>query len=113
MKKPKLPKATEMLDRLKEFYGYKYDTDLARHLKLSEGSAIGNWRRRDTLDIFLIAKYCPEIDLDWLLWGRGDKAPAVPPDVDLILVKSGMPRQQPISLVREALESYLLSDEKK
>lgn len=113
MKKAKFPKATEMIDRLKEFYGYKYDTDLARHLGLSEGSAVGNWRRRDTLDIFLIARKCPEVDLDWLLWGRGEKAPATITNVDLILEKSGLPREQLITLVKEALENYLLNDDKK
>ena len=97
--------AGEILDRLKDFYEYKHDTDLARRLKLSEGSAIGNWRRRNSLDIFLIAQHCPEVDLDWLFWGRGDKAP--PADPDLILEKSGVPKEELISLVKEALENYL------
>ena len=108
-KRNRLLNAGEILDRLKEFYGYKYDTELARRLKLSEGSAIGNWRRRNTLDIFLVAKYCPEIDLDWLFWGRGDKIP--PADPELILEKSIVPREDLILLVKEALENYLQVEE--
>lgn len=112
------PKTTEMIERFKRFFGYRFDTDVARKLKLSDGSAIGNWRRRDSIDLLLIAEYCPEINLDWLVWGRGTRNP--PPEEDrtgvpdnvLYLQEMGVPREQIITIVNEALEKYLGSKSK-
>ena len=118
-----LPKTSEILDRLKLFYGYTTDVQLARRLGFTEGSAIGNWRRRNSLDIFVIAKHCPEIDLDWMLWGRGSTTPilsdspsASPPNLENNLAdleKYGLPRNKIVTIVTEALENYLQTEKKK
>ena len=116
--KTKLPTASEILDRLKLFYGYTTNAALARRLKLSDGSAINNWYRRNTLDIFLIAKHCPDINLDWMFWGRGT-AHQEQTSVSKLrsnltkLEKQGLPRDQIVTLVAEALESYLQKDDEK
>ena len=110
------PKTEEMIERFKRFYGFRFDTDMARKLELWDGSAIGNWRRRDSIDLLLIAERCPEINLDWLVWGRGTRratAPTQPAERPSFgntlnyLQAAGIPRQQIISVVNEALEKYL------
>lgn len=107
------PPTVEMIDRFKRFFGFRFDTDMARKLELSDGSAIGNWRRRDSIDLLLIADYCPEINLDWLIWGRGTRTPPPTedrsnlPDNVLYLQEMGVPSEQIITIVNEALEKYL------
>lgn len=108
------PQTTEMIERFKRFYNLRFDTDMARKLELSDGSAIGNWRRRDSIDLLLIADYCPEINMDWLIWGRGTRTPpptdeerAYPRDNLSYLQSLGVPREQIIMIVHEALESYM------
>lgn len=112
------PPTNEMIDRFKRFYGFRFDTDMARKLELSDGSAIGNWRRRDSIDLLLIADYCPEINLDWLIWGRGTRTPPPTedrtnlPDNVLYLQEMGVPSTQIITIVNEALEKYLGGERK-
>lgn len=108
------PPTYEMIERFKRFFGFRFDTDMARKLELSDGSAIGNWRRRDSIDLLMIADYCPEINMDWLIWGRGTRNPPAPdeermqPRDNLSYLQSlGVPREQIIMIVHEALESYL------
>lgn len=107
------PHTGEMIARFKEFYGFRFDTQMARKLKLSDGSAIGNWRRRDTIDLLLIAELCPEIDLDWLIWGRGPSRPATSDEAgtDGGLV-DGVSKREILHLVNEALEHYLHQPER-
>lgn len=102
------PHTGEMIARFKEFYGFRFDTQMARKLKLSDGSAIGNWRRRDTIDLLLIAELCPEIDLDWLIWGRGTSRSPLGDEagVEGGLV-DGLSKRDILHLVNEALEHYL------
>lgn len=105
----------QMIARFKEFYGFRFDTDMARKLRLSDGSAIGNWRRRDTIDLLLIAEICPEINLDWLIWGRGvpqhgffsDGAP----EQAVHGSTSSISRENILHLVNEALERYLRAEQ--
>lgn len=108
------PPTYEMIERFKRFFGFRFDTDMARKLELSDGSAIGNWRRRDSIDLLMIADYCPEINMDWLIWGRGTRNPSAPdeertqPRDNLSYLQAlGVPREQIIMIVHEALESYL------
>lgn len=107
------PHTGEMIARFKEFYGFRFDTQMARKLKLSDGSAIGNWRRRDTIDLLLIAELCPEISLDWLIWGRGPSRPATSDQAgtDGSLV-DGVSKREILHLVNEALEHYLHQPER-
>lgn len=98
----------EMITRFKEFYGLRFDTEMARKLGLSDGSAIGNWRRRDSIDLLLIAKLCPEINLDWLIWGRGTPMPSLSDGVGVNYdLPAGVLKQDILHLVNEALERYL------
>lgn len=113
MKNEDIPTVSDIIDRLKLFYGYKFDTQVARRLGLSDGSAIGNWRRRNSIDILLVAQCCPEVNYDWLLWGRGHQTlasehRAVSAEDFDYLQKTGIPKERIITLVNEALERYLL-----
>lgn len=108
------PQTSEMIERFKRFFGYRFDTELARKLGLSDGSAIGNWRRRDSIDLLLIADCCPEINIDWLIWGRGTRTAPPPPEKQReprdsrdYLQATGIHREQIITIVHEALEEYL------
>ncbi len=67
--------AEALLDRLKRAYGLRNDAELARHLGLSSSSAIGNWRRRDTFDIKVLMERCSDLNLDWVIYGRGPMRP--------------------------------------
>ena len=114
MKNEETPTVSDIIDRLKLFYGYKFDTQVARRLGLSDGSAIGNWRRRNSIDILLVAERCPEVNYDWLLWGRGTQTIAsehrtITAEDFAYLQKTGIPKERIITLVNEALEQYLLS----
>lgn len=116
MNNDQVPTVSEIIDRLKLFYGYKFDTQVARRLGLSDGSAIGNWRRRNSIDILLIAEHCPEVNYDWLLWGRGTQTSSnaerrsMTAEDFAYLQKTGIPRERIITLVNEALEQYLLKE---
>lgn len=108
MKTEDLSHSDEMIARFKKFYGLRFDTDMARKLGLSDGSAIGNWRRRNSIDLLLIAKLCPEINVDWLIWGRGTPSPLSPEDIAVTeTLPSGVSKQGILHLVNEALEHYL------
>jgi len=118
MKNEEMPTVSEIIDRLKLFYGYKFDTQVARRLGLSDGSAIGNWRRRNSIDILLVAEHCPDVNYDWLLWGRGTQTASsaerrtMTAEDFAYLQKTGIPRERIITLVNEALERYLLKQKK-
>jgi phage repressor protein C with HTH and peptisase S24 domain len=69
-----------VIKRLSELLDAKNDTDLARRLGLSSGTAISNWRSRSTLDLKKIMNACPNVDLNWLFYGeeRERKAIGIP-----------------------------------
>lgn len=56
-----------MLDGLIAFYELKSDVALARLLGYTDGSAIGNMRRRNSIDLMRVVEKCPEVDLQTLV----------------------------------------------
>lgn len=60
-----------VLDRIKRFYGLKGNADLARFLGVAPNT-ITNWYARKTFDIDTIYTKCVNIDINWLLTGKGD-----------------------------------------
>lgn len=55
-----------VLDNLKKRYSILTDIELAKKLGYSSTGTISNWRRRDTINIDRIRKYCPEVSLSEL-----------------------------------------------
>lgn len=68
-----------VLDRIKEHFSLKGNADLARFLGVAPNT-ITNWYSRGTFDIDAIYTKCEDIDLSWLLTGRGSmlKSEGVP-----------------------------------
>lgn len=59
-----------IVGRLAEYLDAKNDTKLAQKLGLGSGTAVANWRTRETLDIKRVLAAAPNIDLNWLLRGE-------------------------------------------
>lgn len=62
----------DILNRLKEVYNIKKDTDLAELLGISK-STLSNWISRDSIDFDKIFSLCEHIDINWLLTGQGKR----------------------------------------
>lgn len=62
----------KIIARLKEVFGSRTDTELAKYLGLSQ-STIASWKARDTIDWELIITKCNNVNLNWLIWGIGKK----------------------------------------
>ena len=60
--------ANQVLDRIKNDYGFVSDKQLASHLDLSAQN-IANWRRRNSIDFKLIIDKCSDMDLNFLFKG--------------------------------------------
>ena len=60
--------ALNIVNRLKEHYQVKSDTDLARLLGVAQ-TTISSWKSRNTVDFPLIITKCVGIDLNWLVSG--------------------------------------------
>jgi len=60
-----------VLDRIKLFYGLKGNADLSRFLGVAPNT-ITNWYGRRSFDIDVIYTKCVDVNLDWLLTGRGE-----------------------------------------
>uniref|UniRef100_UPI003216BBB7 helix-turn-helix domain-containing protein n=1 Tax=uncultured Draconibacterium sp. TaxID=1573823 RepID=UPI003216BBB7 len=58
--------ATEIINEIADFYGFTKDREVAGKLGIS-GAVVANWKRRDSVDIFLIADTCPDLDINKLL----------------------------------------------
>lgn len=61
----------EILNKIKEHYGFSTDGELASFLDISK-QGISNWKSRDTINIKRIHKKCKGISIGWLLTGKGD-----------------------------------------
>lgn len=66
----------EILGRLMTYAGAKNDTALAKMLGYKNQSTIGNWRQKNRPELGKILEVFPEIDLNWLVRGAEEKAPA-------------------------------------
>ena len=59
-----------ILNRIKEHYSLKGNTDLARFLGVAPNT-ITNWYGRGTFDIDVVYTKCVDMDMNWLLTGKG------------------------------------------
>lgn len=93
--------AGAILDRAKSAYGFESDTELWRHLGVSS-AVLSNWRRRNSIDLALIAARCGDRSLDYIVYGRGS---ATEPSA----TEAPSPRPQPppgmIELFTRALDA--------
>jgi len=55
-----------ILGKIKQFYGFKTNKELASFLGVANNT-ITNWVRRNTIDYDLIFSKCKDIDINWLL----------------------------------------------
>lgn len=60
----------DIIDRLKTFFELKSDAELAKKLQVTPG-ALSNWRSRGSLDYASVLTHCDNINLNWLLTGKG------------------------------------------
>lgn len=84
-------KKSTILSKIKLFYGFKKDSDLARYLGISP-QTFSNWKKRNTYDSLLLHTKCPEINLEWLLTGEGQ-----------MLKSSALDKDSPISILEDPL----------
>lgn len=61
---------SNILSKIKDYYGFKKDIELANFLGISP-QALYNWKKRNSYDLQLIYSKCPEINPEWLLAGTG------------------------------------------
>ena len=57
--------ANSLIHKLKNFYKFSDDKDIAKKLGISPAT-LSNWKRRNTYDMALIIDRCKDIDLNWL-----------------------------------------------
>ena len=60
-----------ILGKIKQFYGFKTNKELASFLGVANNT-ITNWMRRNTIDYDLIFTKCTDIDINWLLSNEKD-----------------------------------------
>ncbi len=58
----------EILGRIKDYFGFNTDTDLADFLGIKR-STLSNWTKRNSIDYDLVLSKCEHIDKNWLLCG--------------------------------------------
>ncbi len=60
-----------ILSRIKQAHKFKTDTELSNFLGISK-STLSNWRVRNSVDYDLLFSKCEDLNLNWLLTGRGE-----------------------------------------
>lgn len=63
-----LQNANHIINRIKEAYNMKYDTELADFLG-KDPSTISTWRRRNTADYTLIFAKCHDLNANYIIYG--------------------------------------------
>lgn len=78
----------EILNRLKKALSVGTDTELADLLGIKKAT-LSNWRNRNSVDLPLVFSVCEQVNIDWLITGRGiptlkldDTPPLVQQDVE-------------------------------
>lgn len=61
---------SEVLNRIKEHFALKSNAKLAAFLGIAP-TTLSSWYSRDTFDLDIIYSKCVDLNLDWLLTGRG------------------------------------------
>lgn len=75
---------SEILNKIKEFYGIKKDAELAKMLDISP-QTLSNWKNRNTYDPLLVYTKCVGINAEWLLTGKGSMNRHEPLDKDVLI----------------------------
>lgn len=60
----------DIIDRLKAALNISADNKLAERLDITK-SALSNWQTRNTIDFMKVFSICEQINVDWLVFGRG------------------------------------------
>ncbi len=60
---------TLILNKIKNHYNFRKDSELAKHLGISP-QTLSNWKKRNSYDPQLIYTKCSEINPEWLLTGE-------------------------------------------
>lgn len=74
----------DILNRLKTALSVGTDTELADLLGIKKAT-LSNWRNRNSIDLPLVFSVCEQVNIDWLITGRGvptlqlDDKPHLPP----------------------------------
>lgn len=86
-------KKSVLLSKIKLFYGFKKDSELAKYLNISP-QTFSNWKKRNSFNPLLIHAKCPEINLEWILTGEGPmlKSPLLDNDFSLPLLEEPLLR---------------------
>jgi hypothetical protein len=73
----------DVIQRIKAFYGFRFDAEVHRLLDVS-GGALSNWKRRGKVNADLIVEACRRPNAQgqypnfhWLLWGEGPRVAPV------------------------------------
>lgn len=69
----------EVLNRLKEALSIGTDTELADLLGVKKAT-LSNWRNRNSVDLSLVFSFCEQVNIDWLITGRGNPSLSTPLD---------------------------------
>ncbi len=62
--------ATEILARAKQALGIEKDTELAELLGVKHNT-VSSWKSRGNIDLLSIVALCDNVNMDWLIFGRG------------------------------------------
>lgn len=67
----------DILNRLKTALSVGTDKELADFLGIKKAT-LSNWRNRNSIDLPLVFSVCEQVNIDWLITGRG--LPTLQPD---------------------------------
>jgi hypothetical protein len=90
---------SDVLDRIKVAKNLSTDTKLAAFLGLKQ-SSISTWKSRNSMDIDIVFAKCNDLNMDWLLTGKGEMLRET--SKDTVLVSSQMQKTNdaaPLGLV--------------
>lgn len=71
MSREKLHDVIKIIERAKLVLGVKTDTELANILEIKQPT-VSSWRKRGNIDLISIIKRCDNVNMDWLIFGRGE-----------------------------------------
>lgn len=108
-----------ILNRLKEAYNIKKDTDLACLLGISK-STLSNWVSRDSIDYDKVFSLCEHINIDWLFTGEGNMLRNAehfqalpnnqPQNPDIISLLKEQVKEQQTKITEQAIEIGMLRE---
>ncbi len=63
----------DILARLKQALGVSTDVELGIALRVKK-TTLSNWRTRNSIDFNAVFAVCEHINIDWLIFGRGNSS---------------------------------------